>query len=86
MCQHRFIDDDKCPTPVGDVDNGGCCECIGDGSYGTLQSLTSGLSLPTGWAQVSSLSGALEGVCVGQDPPPAGWVGICVSPSGTPQS
>lgn len=35
-----------------------------------------------GWAQVSSLSLALEEVWAGQDPPTAAWVGVCKSPIG----
>ena len=34
ICQRSFIYYDKCPTPMGNVDNGGGCACEGQGVYG----------------------------------------------------
>ena len=33
MCQHRFTSHNKCATMVGNVDNGGGYECVGDRGY-----------------------------------------------------
>ena len=33
ICQHRFTGCNKCATVVGNVDNGGGYECVGDRRY-----------------------------------------------------
>ena len=45
MCQCRFIRCHKCPTPVGDDDNGEGCACMEVGVGGIGESLYLPLSI-----------------------------------------
>lgn len=35
VCRWRFIDDNRCTTPTGDIDDGGGCACVGAVVCGT---------------------------------------------------